>query len=329
VLRQIVTIISSFLILLSGCNNDDALDKKSTNNKKAVVEDTSGNNQEKERNKYDLIELKRDYDEGHYVAVIYWGDYGLGLIEDQKYQNEALSIVKAASEKYAKKLLENGDPKAVYKNYIENHHYRLNYLSEDTKDKIFNVADQYIQSGVPIELLYLKDDQVIKAKSAREYVNGVNNYFESLLKNSINNPVPDVVTSGLNFYKHNINFISAKQRKQLASVIEDNIRKILAYNNYENIYLLSLELYEEEVREIGGEELLTSYYERLSSTLPSHLKEVEIGMSSNEVLEILGEPETINKITTSQGIEEQWVYKYKKMYIYFEDGIVTTIQESL
>ena len=42
-----------------------------------------------------------------------------------------------------------------------------------------------------------------------------------------------------------------------------------------------------------------------------------------------GEPSDINKTTTKYGVREQWVYRSssKTKYIYFEDGIVTTIQE--
>lgn len=55
--------------------------------------------------------------------------------------------------------------------------------------------------------------------------------------------------------------------------------------------------------------------------------EPEVGMTSEEVRNsIWGEPREINKTTTKYGVREQWVY-YGNRYIYFEDGIVTTIQE--
>ena len=42
-----------------------------------------------------------------------------------------------------------------------------------------------------------------------------------------------------------------------------------------------------------------------------------------------GKPYDINKTTNEYGTSEQWVYKFlnKHRYIYFKDGIVTTIQE--
>lgn len=65
-------------------------------------------------------------------------------------------------------------------------------------------------------------------------------------------------------------------------------------------------------------------------------KEIEeakpkIGMTANEVLaSSWGNPDDINRTTTAYGVREQWCYTSgygKQGYIYFEDGIVTTIQE--
>lgn len=57
------------------------------------------------------------------------------------------------------------------------------------------------------------------------------------------------------------------------------------------------------------------------------IKEPSIGMTKNEVLNSTwGEPEDINRTTTRYGTSEQWCYNGNK-YIYFEDGIVTSIQD--
>ena len=55
-----------------------------------------------------------------------------------------------------------------------------------------------------------------------------------------------------------------------------------------------------------------------------------IGMTPDEVkASTWGEPSSINKTTTKYGIREQWVYRssVKDKYIYFEDGLVSAIQE--
>lgn len=56
-------------------------------------------------------------------------------------------------------------------------------------------------------------------------------------------------------------------------------------------------------------------------------KELEIGMSKREVREAWGKPEKINETKGSYGIHEQWVYS-RDRYVYLENGIVTSIQQS-
>ncbi len=54
---------------------------------------------------------------------------------------------------------------------------------------------------------------------------------------------------------------------------------------------------------------------------------VSIGMTQQEVLNSnWGSPKEINKTTTAYGVSEQWVYSGDK-YLYFDDGILTGIQE--
>ncbi len=56
-------------------------------------------------------------------------------------------------------------------------------------------------------------------------------------------------------------------------------------------------------------------------------KEPSIGMTKTEVENSTwGKPEKINRTKTSYGTHEQWCYSTHK-YIYFEDGIVTSIQD--
>jgi hypothetical protein len=53
---------------------------------------------------------------------------------------------------------------------------------------------------------------------------------------------------------------------------------------------------------------------------------VRIGMTKNQVLESSwGRPNHVNTTTGSYGVHEQWVYNGYN-YLYFEDGILTTIQ---
>jgi hypothetical protein len=54
---------------------------------------------------------------------------------------------------------------------------------------------------------------------------------------------------------------------------------------------------------------------------------VTIGMSEDDVISqsSWGRPEHINRTTTRHGVREQWVYGGRN-YLYFEDGILTAIQ---
>jgi ssDNA-binding Zn-finger/Zn-ribbon topoisomerase 1 len=52
---------------------------------------------------------------------------------------------------------------------------------------------------------------------------------------------------------------------------------------------------------------------------------IRIGDSEAVVLESWGRPEDINRTTTAYGISEQWVYGLGT-YVYFDNGVVTTIQ---
>lgn len=67
-----------------------------------------------------------------------------------------------------------------------------------------------------------------------------------------------------------------------------------------------------------------------NNTVPKKIIEIDepsIGMTKNEVLNSTwGKPRDINKTTTRYGTREQWCYNGNK-YIYFEDGIVISIQD--
>ena len=69
---------------------------------------------------------------------------------------------------------------------------------------------------------------------------------------------------------------------------------------------------------------LIQKYGHTNGTLISEGK-VRIGMTKEMCRESWGEPEDINKTTSSYGTHEQWVYGYGS-YLYFENGKLTTIQ---
>lgn len=52
-----------------------------------------------------------------------------------------------------------------------------------------------------------------------------------------------------------------------------------------------------------------------------------IGMSDSMATESLGSPEKINRSTGSWGVHEQWVYSNGSLYLYFQNGILTSTQD--
>ena len=54
-----------------------------------------------------------------------------------------------------------------------------------------------------------------------------------------------------------------------------------------------------------------------------------IGMTDEMAKLSLGNPDEINRTTDSWGVQEQWVYSGKNLYLYFENGKLTSIQENV
>lgn len=57
-----------------------------------------------------------------------------------------------------------------------------------------------------------------------------------------------------------------------------------------------------------------------------------IGMDERQVLLMRGKPQTVNRSVYASGVNDQWVYaadtQRQASYIYFENGIVSSLQES-
>lgn len=54
-------------------------------------------------------------------------------------------------------------------------------------------------------------------------------------------------------------------------------------------------------------------------------KQVRLGMTAEQCRAAWGRPQDINRTSGSYGVHEQWVYGGNN-YLYFEDGILTTVQ---
>lgn len=54
---------------------------------------------------------------------------------------------------------------------------------------------------------------------------------------------------------------------------------------------------------------------------------LRLGMRAADARLSAGKPDHINVSTGVWGVHEQWVYRNKNLYLYFEDGILTAIQD--
>lgn len=80
-------------------------------------------------------------------------------------------------------------------------------------------------------------------------------------------------------------------------------------------------LSEEEINEFSGKKNVDKKeIERKKEEGP------QIGMIDTEVADLFGKPRKINRTTTATGVREQWVYP-NGTYLYFENELLTTIQE--
>jgi hypothetical protein len=85
------------------------------------------------------------------------------------------------------------------------------------------------------------------------------------------------------------------------------------------------ELKEEEVRQAKRkQELIRKYGQETAQRILRG--EYWIGMTDAMAKESVGLPDDNNRTTYSWGIKEQWVYKDKDLYLYFEDGILIVFQ---
>jgi hypothetical protein len=91
--------------------------------------------------------------------------------------------------------------------------------------------------------------------------------------------------------------------------------------DYGNSKLQTLEAYNAEI--VHNNKLIKKYGAQNAKLILDG--KVSRGFTKQMCIESWGEPNEINKTTGSYGVHEQWVYK-RGNYLYFENGILTTIQ---
>jgi len=77
--------------------------------------------------------------------------------------------------------------------------------------------------------------------------------------------------------------------------------------------------------EVRKKELIKKYGSYFGKLISE--RRIAIGMTNNMVIESIGKPDDINRTVGSWGVNEQWVYDVKGLYIYFKNGKVTSFQD--
>lgn len=204
--------------------------------------------------------------------------------------------------------------------FFKNLSWALKYKNEGKLNDYIGTLAKTYYNGIPAELLeILNNEKMIAKKKLIELIDD-----RKLME----------VVQGVGVWDGDPEF---KALKNYAGALYTNTRDESAFNSYlSNIPENYNGILSDKINELVNsnksgiaqekdrqqEELLRNKTEKNSENPGG----VRIGMSQEEVLtEGWGQPEDINRTTTSYGVSEQWVYPNYN-YLYFEDGILTTIQ---
>lgn len=207
---------------------------------------------------------------------------------------------------------------------------KIIYEVDDLKNKgsykmaldLLNVVNKIKEDvNVSPEISDLKDvivkTSVIKAKEEAEILN----YEEAInllkFEFSLDENNQNKVNKLIEYYIEKKEFYETSEGKKIKVKFQDDRKKRIEEEYRKKIAKERQKLEEEErkIKEQKREELKRKKSEGVS-----------IGMTQEEVLQSSwGKPEDINKTITKYGTREQWVYGNNN-YLYFEDGILVTIQ---
>ena len=101
----------------------------------------------------------------------------------------------------------------------------------------------------------------------------------------------------------------------------------LCFNSIENSYA-SVTVEELSRKYYTESEFKYAFTKKYGSSIYQLIKEdkIRIGAPSVILLYVYGKPDDINKSTGSWGVHEQWVYRSYDVYIYVENGKITSWQ---
>lgn len=288
------------LLVLSACsefNTSESNEVSLNEEEKVVLQDT-------------IAEMKELNQNQKYSSVIW-------LINAVNYENEDSNILRDSElrKEYniAVNELFNKGMNEFYSNNGEVLIYEL--LDEETNTYITEETNKKMQS--------IKD-KIVKVENTNS-IDG----FTSILKE----------LEGLEKVDEEMNVLKAYSNYRIAEIKES--KRDNPYYEYVNDFKLEIGsmakvtppsysgMFASQIKDVilskmQSEEWAFEYTN--NNEIP--IREIEIGMTQLEVIDLTtwGRPKEINKNTNSSGVSEQWVYDDFK-YLYFEDGILTSIQE--
>lgn len=171
--------------------------------------------------------------------------------------------------------------------------YLKTYNTEKSKNRLLDSNGKLIKdSSGNINNAFLSSVHYIQVSVPPDYID---KYSDEIREIALME-TPEFQTLDYSFTEEDSDYFSEEEDLNYSFTEEDWLQE---YNRYNNI----------EVKEM-------------------EMKDIEIGMTQEEVINQTewGKPQEINKTTSSYGVSEQWVYPDYK-YLYFEDGILTVIQE--
>jgi hypothetical protein len=288
-----------------------------------AIKSQENNKYEEALNLYEKISFYRDVKEK--MREVYYKeavelrnskDFDKAIAYFTKSNNYEDSETQIKETNYQKALSKynNGEFKEAYEILKEDNSYK------DSSSYINNIDEISLYEGVWIEHW----DEMLKLPEWQQYKNRINKEDCNIL-----------VIEGWNIKEYQIadwgDYIINGKRYNLIEgktyALEDNFLQQYFMNEKYGTYFLEDNLlkFKNTLGEISY--IYSKNSDDFNSIEVQKLEEPKIGMTKEEVLNSTwGKPQDINTTTSRYGTNEQWCYSQYR-YIYFENGIVTSIQD--
>ncbi len=203
---------------------------------------------------------------------------------------------------------------------------QLSYYQSLVKDITANINNLNLSEQGKTDLLIqiktldrmLQKDYKVEIFDQNSTVKDLLNEIQQTLEN-INDIYlyPNISKESLNSFS---GFISKNQREKENAQQALNERKRQEATENQSKQSLAAK---QEANRVKRESLILKYGQKYGSLIAE--RKVVIGMTKEMCVAAWGKPSEINKTTATYGVHEQWVYNIKT-YLYFDDDILTTIQ---